>query len=1224
MTFAAILKRRWLPFSAVLAVTAVISLSTAVFLALWKLENQTAKASFDIVAQERFDALQTNVTLTLNSLVSLGAFFDGSVKVERQEFARFAQDILARDKAIQALEWVPRTPNRLRAERENSAHHDGFTSFAITERLSQGALVRAGKRQEYFPVLFVEPLQGNEKAVGFDLASDPVRNASLRSSAAGGDLVATSRVKLVQEVGDQYGFLVFRPVFRGGALPRSAKDRQERLLGFALAVFRVGDIVQKTGGVAQAASGLHVVIFDAGAKPEERLLYPKSARFDGVEDLPQGFRSVREISVGNRRWLVVAYPRPGAFRPDRWSSYLSLAAGMLLAVLLGGYLSLNRNRRLAIERSRNRLEDLVQLRTAALEVKEHQLRLLLESTAEAIYGIDLQGHCTFCNQACLRLLGYARAADLLGKNMHDLIHHSHPDGTSYLEKECQIFRAFRKGEGTHVADEAFWRPDGSCFPAEYWSYPQLNGNQAVGAVITFFDISESKRVEEKLRLAQASVEQASDAVFWLDSDGHIVLVNAAACRALSRTRQELLAMSISDIVPDFPAEAWASEWQKVKAQGSVTYETHHKTRQGEIFPVEANRTYVKFGGKEYIFSFARDITERKRIEKELRESEDYVTALLAAIPAGVVVIDAESHRVTDANSAALALMGRGRHEVVGNVCHHLLCPAETGKCPIVDLHLEVDHSERVLVRANGSRLPILKSVRPLVCRGRTYLVEAFADLSDQKRTQMDLQKAKEAAEAAGRAKSAFLANMSHEIRTPMSAILGYSQLMLRDPLLGGAAKKSLDIINRSGEHLLGLIDDILVMSKVEAGRMDLVVLVFDLSTFVKDLATMFQLRAEAKGLQLEVCLDAEPGCCILADQGKLRQVLINLLGNAVKFTETGGIVLRVRAGPNSTDRFTLSVEVEDTGVGIPAAEQGMLFQPFVQTQSGITLHSGTGLGLAISKEFVELMDGNIKVVSEVGRGSTFHFEIPVQREVGNLLPARTHSGRVIGLTPSQTAIRVLLVDDDPHARGWLTELLRSLGFEVDEADCGEAAIQLWQRFKPHVIVMDLRMPGMTGLEAAHAIKIQAGKKPPVIIALTASASEEERNAAMNASGIDDFLSKPCLEGDLLERIRLHLNLDYQYASAPGDPAFASEVEGRSRSDEAGLGGVPADLVGHMRAAVLNGNKERLDQLIVQVAAINSQTAQLLQQQADRYEYDALNRWFEKSSGSSNGKVAEPR
>ncbi len=218
-----------------------------------------------------------------------------------------------------------------------------------------------------------------------------------------------------------------------------------------------------------------------------------------------------------------------------------------------------------------RLEELVQLRTTALEAKERQLRLLLESTAEAIYGIDLEGRCTFCNPACLRLLGYERVEDLLGKNMHDQIHHSRQDGTVYPVNECQIYRAFRKGEGTHVTDEVLWRADGTSFPAEYWSHPQRRGGEVVGAVVTFVDITESKRAEEKLRLAQTSVEQASDAVSWLDSRGRIVYVNEAACRSLGRSREELLSLSITDIVPDLSPEGWTAAWEKVKALGSMTF-----------------------------------------------------------------------------------------------------------------------------------------------------------------------------------------------------------------------------------------------------------------------------------------------------------------------------------------------------------------------------------------------------------------------------------------------------------------------------------------------------------------------------------------------------------------------------------------------------------------------------------------------------------------------------
>jgi PAS domain S-box-containing protein len=1215
--------RQLLPFLATLAIAAVISMTVAAVSILRNLESQNAKAAFDIVAQERFDALKTNVTLTIHSLVSLGAFCD-SREIERAEFARFATDLWARDSAIQALEWIPRTPKRLRAERERSAHREGFATFQFTQRLPGGQLARAGDRVEYFPVFFVEPLKGNEKALGFDLASDAVRNEALQRSAAAGSLVATSRVKLVQETGDQYGFLVFRPVYRGGAQPSSDKERRKRLAGYALAVFRIGDMIEKVRAGANTASGLQVAIFDLDAKPGARLLYPMGARLDGVQDIAGGLRAIREIQVAGRKWAMAAYPNPRFFRPARLSSGSALAAGLFLTALLAGYSYLNRRQSQVIERRHECLEELVQLRTSDLDAKEQQLRLLLDSTAEAIYGIDMKGLCTFCNPACLRLLGYKRSEDLLGRNMHDQIHHSRSDGTLYPVRDCQIFRAFQKGEGTHVTTEVLWRADGTCFPAEYWSHPQRRGNGIVGAVVTFLDITESKLAEEKLKLAETSVEQASDAVSWLDSRGRIVYVNEAACCSTGRSREELLSLSIMDIVPDYEPEAWAESWEKVKAVGSRTFETLHRTKQGRTFPVEVSVTHVEVCGKEYAFRLARDITQRKQIEKDLRESEDYVTALLAAMPAGVVVIDSETHRITDVNSFALNLMGREREEVIGAAYHGFLCPTEVGGGPITDLHQEVDHAERSLLKADGSCLPILTSAMPLVRQGRRYLVEAFGDLTDQKHTQIELQKAKEAAEGADRAKSTFLANMSHEIRTPMNAILGYSQLMLRDASLSGAAKENLHIINRSGEHLLGLINDILVMSKIEAGRMDLNPVAFDLSLLVKDLAAMFRLRAEAKGLELKMQVDGDPGCSILADQGKLREVLINLLGNAVKFTEAGWIKLGVSVAPLFAGQFRLSIEVEDTGVGIPATEQSNLFRPFVQTQSGLASQNGTGLGLAISREFVRLMGGEIAVSSEVDRGSIFSFEIPAQGAAANAPPEQSVLARVTGLMPGAPPARILIVDDEPRGRGWVSELLRSIGFEVREADRGRTAINLWREWRPQLILMDIRMPGMNGLEASQIIKAEANGKPPVIIALTASVLDQQRNAVMSGGGIDDFLAKPCRESDLLEKIREHLNLDYRYAGEQTAPGLDDRsVPGLLAGTEL-LAQLPADLIDGMRDAVLHGDKERLDELIRRVEEYDARAARSLQEVADRYEYDALDRCFEKAAVAKDAPDAERR
>ena len=380
--------RRILPLLGIVAVG--ILLSAMIFITLRSLESKNAEASFNAVAQERLDDLETNLTLTLDNLVTAGAFFDASHQVERKEFGRFTVSMLARNHAIQALEWIPRVPKRSRQKYEEEARHDGFRWFEFTEQFSPGQMARAGEREEYFPVFFVAPFQGNEKALGFDLASDPVRRQALQSSADSGRLIATSRITLVQETSDQYGFLVFRPVYRGGIELPSTERRREALAGFALAVFRVADIVE-AGTVPSSASDLSVAIFDRAAKPGGRLLYPKGAQLDSVGDLPPGFRATRTISVGGRTWEIAAYPFANSFRPVRWSSWVTLLASLLLTALLTAHLA-----------ERRRAE-------AALQQSEERARSLFATIPQAAYVFD-SASLDFLevNDAAVQQYGYSR------------------------------------------------------------------------------------------------------------------------------------------------------------------------------------------------------------------------------------------------------------------------------------------------------------------------------------------------------------------------------------------------------------------------------------------------------------------------------------------------------------------------------------------------------------------------------------------------------------------------------------------------------------------------------------------------------------------------------------------------------------------------------------------------------------------------------------------------
>jgi CheY-like chemotaxis protein len=439
----------------------------------------------------------------------------------------------------------------------------------------------------------------------------------------------------------------------------------------------------------------------------------------------------------------------------------------------------------------------------------------------------------------------------------------------------------------------------------------------------------------------------------------------------------------------------------------------------------------------------------------------------------------------------------------------------------------------------------------------------------------------------------------------MNAILGFSQLMLRDQALNPQQNQYLAIINRSGEHLLALINDILEMSKIEAGRTTLNPTTFDLPGLLHDLEMMFRVRTDGKKLSFVVELIGDVPRYIVTDINKLRQVFINVLGNAVKFTERGGIGLRVRADREGADREgatgpILRVEIEDTGPGISADEQGKLFQYFEQTKTGQKKGTGTGLGLAISREFVRLMGGDITVSSQVGRGSVFAIHIPLREGEAQAVERKDKTRHVLGFQCGQAKWRVLIVDDQEDNRQLLAQILGPVGFEIRLASDGVQAIKEFEQWRPHLILMDFRMPVMDGHEAIRRIRAAAGGKELKIIAVSASALNENRQMLLGI-GADDFIAKPIQEVELFQKIHAHLGVEYVYAK---EPAAAAPEEAAELTPES-LAALPQDLIHSMREAVISADLDQLLAKIQEVGARDPRIAQGLRRMAEGFQYQKL-------------------
>lgn len=735
---------------------------------------------------------------------------------------------------------------------------------------------------------------------------------------------------------------------------------------------------------------------------------------------------------------------------------------------------------------------------------------MLDTVSAIIAVVDREGKLIYLNRVGRELSGYTER-EISGRPGWETL--AIPDDARTM---CAWLRVALEGEPAHLG-EFLWRASSGERRSIEWTGDAVRDSRGrlLGLTLTGRDITVDRSAGQFPQLTQASANQVGIGIVWMDCRGRFLYVNDAVCRLTGYSREELFARSLPDLALSFPAESLPGAWRILQRKRTWNSEQTIRSKNGELVPVQVSSNYVRRDEKQYCLSFVQDFRKRRRTEEALRKSEARFRHVFEHSHDALFLHDLDGN-IVSVNNHAAQLLQVAHRDLVGRhlvTLHPAMDPVKVRELLQRIANGEAVRFETKLLCSGGDTIDVEVSAT-LIDREARLVLGSARDVTARKQAEAALRAAKERAEAASAAKNEFLAVMSHEIRTPLNGVIAMMDLLLEMPL-DEQQKKCAELAVDSAGALLDIINDILDISKIEVGKLELEMKDFDLAATITSATETLAVQAREKGLSFHYSLDPDLPGALRGDAGRLRQVIVNLLANAVKFTRQGEVFLHARRVAEAGSRVTVGISVSDTGIGIPADRLESVFDAFCQVDASTTRkYGGTGLGLAISQRLVEAMGGQITVRSELGKSSTFSFTVELEK--AGPRPSRARATREIPPTAPHPG-RVLLVEDNLVNQQVALRILEHGGYRADIVPNGQEALRALETASYDLVLMDVQMPVMNGLEASRWIRdshspVRNHRVP--IIALTAAAMKGDRERCLEA-GMDDYISKPLRPHQLL-------------------------------------------------------------------------------------------------------------